>query len=317
MENSTNKNIKEEKTKSNSKKNSKKTWIVVAVCAVAFLAIGGTAGYFLGQSYFASKDAIDYSQYSADELEDNYEDLMKRYNEASPSTYLAKFKSYEFANIALNKIGLHENVWSQTYGLVNAMGVKQTVRATSIKEENKYFLENISASSMVQAAKRFYQEGDQVITYNGGSVSTEMATWSENPQSTLSKKEHEDKWGKNLSRPSIYIISKATALETSKVEKDGDGYKVSLDIDPKLGVLRYVKQMIEISGVGSPKFHSIHMEMLLDSDLSLKQTKINEKYSVVMVVKAESEAEISEYFTYDQGKKIPDLKTNCDYSKGE
>lgn len=310
-------NVEKKEPEKVSKKHSKKTWIVLGICGVCFLAIGGTAGYFLGQSFFASQDAIDYSQYSADELEDNHEDLMRRYNEASPSTYLTKFKSYEFANIALDKVGLHENVMSQTYGLVNAMGVKQTVRATSIKNENKYFLENISASSMVQAAKRFYQEGDQVITYNGGSVSTDKATWSEQAQSTLSKKEHEDKWGKNLSRPSIYIISKATTLSTSKVEKDGDGYKVSIDIDPKLGVLRYVKQMIEISGVSSPKFHSIHMEMTLDSDLSLIQTKINEKYSVVMVVKAESDAEMTEYFTYDQGKTIPDLNTNCDYSRGE
>lgn len=307
----TNKKQKEKKPN----KLTKKGLVAIIASAIVCLGIGGVGGYFIGQGFFANLSAIDYSQYSADELEDNNENLMKRYSRENPSNYLHKFKPYELAEIALNKIANHENVRSVQYGNVHVplFGVEQTIRTQAIKNGEKYYLENISASSMVKAAKRFYQEGDEVKSYDGGSVSLNSAIWNKDPTSVLSKKEHAEVWGKDLTRPSIYIVSKATALDTSTAVRDGDGYKVSLELDPILSVLRYVKQMTSISNVQSPKFHSVHIEYKLSNDLTLLETKIEESYSVVMVTKAESTAVINEYYFYDSGASIPCLDTNAVY----
>ena len=202
---------------------------------------------------------------------------------------------------------------SKQYGQVNAMGVAQTVRAASIKNKEEYFLENISASSMVQTGKRFYQKDGKVTTYNGENVETTKAKWNETPASELSLEEHEAKWGKDLSRPLIYIISSKTSKETSNSEKTSEGYTVHLDLSPKYSVLRYVRQMVEISPVTDPVFETVQLTLHLDSNLNLLSTDVDESYSVVMVVTANSVAHLSETYTYDVETPIPALSQDLEY----
>lgn len=295
----------------------KKDIIITSIVGVCGVSIGIVAGSFIGKGYYASKNAIDYNAMSINDFEDDAQALMKRYNSSKNKSYDTEFKPYELATIALEKVKNHAYVKTQSFGVVNAMGIKQTIRATSIKNNNSYFLENLSVSSMVQVAKRFYQTDDQVTTYDSNKAETEKAVWNTDPISTLPKAEHEEIWGKDLSRPSIYIISSKTALSTSYVEKTTTGYTVSLDLHPVYSVLRYVKQMIVLSGVESPKFESINLKYTLDNDLNLIKSTVSEKYSVVMVVQAQSDASLEEFFTYDMPSDIPDLNTNVNYSKGE
>ena len=310
------KNEGEKKEKKPLKKRSR---IIIAVSVtVACVVIGGIGGYFVGNMVFRSQNAIDYSKYSdLNSYEDDNEALLKKFKSSKATDYTKDFKPYEMACIAIEKIKEHDYVIAKTYGEVDAMGVNQTVRATSIKNKDEYFMENISASSMVKTAKRFFQKDGVVKTYEGNSVKTESAEWEDNPTSELSLAEHEDKWGKDLSRSIIYIISSKTCFDTSTAEKTDKGYTLRLDLSPKYAVLRYVRQMVSISPIKDPIFHSVQFNLYLDQNLNLLSTEVNESYSVVMVVTAESVARLKEYYTYDVQTKIPGLHDNMEYEKGE
>jgi len=303
---------KDEKNKE--KKPVSKVHVIVSISVtVACLAIGGVGGYFIGKMFFPKNQAIDYSKLSIADFEDDQEALMKRYSASKANDFTKDFQPYELANISLNKFKDHDYVVSKTHGEVKAMGVDQTVRATSIKNKDEYFLENISASSMLQTGKRFYQKGETITTYDGENVEAEKAKWKETPISELSLEEHEEKWGKQLSRPLIYIISSKTVFETSTAEKTEKGYSIRLDLSPKYSVLRYVKQMVEISPVKDPYFHSVQLNLELDNDLNLLTSEVDESYSVVMVVTAESVAHIKDVYTYDVETPVPALNDDLEY----
>lgn len=302
-----------DKVKKEKKPVSKKHIIISVSVTVLCLVVGGVGGYFIGQHLFKQNQTIDYSKLKDVDFEDDQEALMRRYQASKVDDYTTSFKPYELANIATNKIKEHDYVVSKTYGQVNAMGVEQSVRATSLKIKDEYFLENISYSSMVQTGKRFYQKDGIVKTYDGSNVEKEKAKWSEPVQSELSLEEHEAKWGKDLSRSLIYIISSKTAFDTSTAEKTNEGYTLRLDLSPKYAVLRYVRQMVEISPIKDPYFHSVQLTMYLDSNLTLLKTQVEESYSVVMVVTAESVANISETYTYDVEKAAPSLDQDLEY----
>lgn len=300
--------------KKKEKKPVSKVHVIVSVSVtVACLAVGAVGGYFLGQHFFKQNQAIDYSKLSAKDFEDDQDALMKRYKASKADDYSKDFKPYELANIATNKFADHDYVVSKTHGTVNAMGVEQSVRATSIKNKDEYFMENISASSMLQTGKRFYQSNGKISTYNGEHVEAEKAKWNETPISELSLEEHEEKWGKQLSRPLIYIISSKTSFDTSTAEKTSEGYTVRLDLSPKYAVLRYVKQMVEISPIKDPYFHSIQLHLYLDANLNLLKSEVEESYSVVMVVTAESVAHVSDIYTYDVETPVPALNQDLEY----
>ena len=303
----------EEAVKKEKKPVNKKQVIISVSITVLCLALGGVGGYFVGKLFFPNNAVIDYSKMKDADFEDDQVLLMKKYQSSKSDDYTAAFKPYEIANIGINKISNHDYVQVKTKGDVNAMGVNQTVRATSIKNKDEYFLENISASSMLQTGKRFYQRGETITTYNGENVESERANWNSTPQSELSLNEHEAKWGKQLSRPLIYIISSKTSYDTSTATKTSDGYRVILDLNPKYAVLRYVRQMVEISPVKDPLFHSIQLTLNLDNDLNLLSSEVNESYSVVMVVTAESVANIKDVYTYDQATPLPSLSEDLTY----
>ena len=309
---------KNESEKETRKPLKKKSRVIIAISiTLGCVIVGGVGGYFVGNMVFRSQNAIDYSKMNIADFEDDTESLMKKYSSAKTSDYSITFQPYELACIAIEKVKGHDYVMAQTYGEVDAMGVNQTVRATSIKNKDEYFMENISASSMVKTAFRFYQSESKVTTYEGSNVETDKAEWKTKPYSELTTTEHEEKWGKDLSRSIIYIISSKTCFDTSKAEKTDSGYTVRLDLSPKYSVLRYVRQMLSISPIKDPIFHSVQFNLYLDKDLNLLSTEVNESYSVVMVVTAESVAHLKEYYTYDVQMNIPALNQNLEYSKGE
>ena len=168
--------IKDEQKKEK-KPVSKKHIIISVSITVLCIALGGVGGYFIGNMVFRQEQTIDYSKLKDVDFEDDHEALMKRYNSSTASDYTKEFEPYELANIATEKVKQHDYVVAKTYGQVNAMGVAQTVRATSIRNKEEYFLENISASSMLQTGKRFYQKDGKITTYNGENVETAKAKW--------------------------------------------------------------------------------------------------------------------------------------------
>ncbi len=294
-----------------------KAKILYSCLIVGFLALGGAGGYLISKQLF--KPTVDYSSLNEIEFEDDLTSLIRRYTSANKTSDLSKtFSPTELVEIGINKIGNHQYVTSKQYGLVKAkvsgVVVNQTVRASSIKAGDKYFLENISKSNMVAEGRRFYQEGENVKTYVGSKVEIDHAVWQENKSSTLSIDEHIEKWGKDLSRPLIYIVSSKTVTE-GNTQASESGYKITLQMNPIYSVLRYIRQMISISGVSNPIFKSLTLDVELDKELNLLKVTSTEKYDVDMVVTAATEATLTEKFTYDSEFNIPTIDENLTYEE--
>ena len=300
----------------------KKALIFGIIVPCTCLAVGGVVlGTMLGKMVFVAE--VDHSQIDIKGLEDDQTKLMKKYNGMKDSTideYLSSFKAYELANIGLNKVSEHENVRSVGIGMVlaNVSGLKveQGIRSNYVKVGDEMLQESISASSMVKVAKRFYQNKTEVKYYNGKYKELEKSEFTESSlKETYTLEDYEDVWGRDYTRPTIYIISSKTVLEYTASKDDDNHINVSLELDPFTSVARYVKQMRMMSDLTKdPNFSKVHINFVLDKDLSLLSSHIEETYKTYyMGVWADTTGTLDETRHYDETIAIPGLSEGCDY----
>lgn len=300
----------------------KKTSVIISTVVGAVLIGGGIPlGIFLSDLF--SFNGVDYSNLDASANEDNATALIRRYeaDKSKSATELsATYSGAELVMIAENNVGEHENTQTVGIGLVNAaMGVKQSIYSSTVKKGDTYFMENLSKSSFVACAKRFYQAEDEVKTYTGTIIDEKSATWNDSADTELSTKDHDEKWGKDLSRSSIYIVSSKTVL-SEEVTQDGDNLKIHLSLDPLNSVIRYVKQMVNVSDLAQPPaFHSVDITYTIDQRMNLLERDINEVYDVTSfgVVSKNTTGHLVETLYYDGDYQFPSLSENFDYSDFE
>ena len=188
---------------------------------------------------------------------------------------------------------------------------KQIVSTDSGKiSYTEFFNESISESAFVKVAKRFYQSNDVVDIYDGSIESDSNGISGEyQEKEEFTVEQYEETWGKNLSQPVIYIISSKTTLETSSITTSDNGYTISLDLDPLTSVIRYSKQMIQMSSLSNaPEFTKVHVEFEVDKDLNLLEMNVTEAYYVWVVGKNFTEATLNEKYTIlDSAPEIPTI----------
>ena len=296
------------------KKIDKKSVIIYSLSGAVVLALGIAAGVLVGQNTF--KQTMDYSQFNTGEIEVDYSKRYEDFKKSNPDKYFKDFTPTELANIALLKLGEIDNFYSQKEGTVIAAGVEQTINAFTIKNGNSYFEENISASSFVKAAHRFYQEGENVNWYKGKYVSPTKGNYTDSSKTEYSLEGFEETWGGTKDRGSIYIISEQTVLN-SEIKDNADGTKtIALDLDPTLSVIRYVKQMKMTGGLSQePIFHSVHLDLTVDEQLKLYEFFSDEYYDVHMIIDAKnSNGKLSQKFKYET-KEIPTPDVDINYEK--
>lgn len=291
-------------------KPSKKKIIITSIVSVFALSAGVGVGVFFGQEFLGTK--TNYDAFDPLNYEDDVDSLYKQYLNSN-SDY-SNFEPYELVSIAYHKFELEENSYSVTDGTIAASIVNQTLRSVSIKNDDLYFNESISQSSIVSVAKRFYQEAGSVTTYDGKDIKNgSSASWSEEDKSISNLENYEDEWGKTLKRSSIYIISSKTVLN-SEVNKEENNYVISLSLNPTTSVLRYVKQMEKMSDLSrKPEFTSIDMKITLDDELNLIRREIDEIYTVYMMGAHTSNAHLVENYYPNVKIDIPNLETNFNY----
>ena len=86
-------------------------------------------------------------------------------------------------------------------------------------------------------------------------------------------------------------------------------------IDRLLSVLRYVKQMIQMSSLGdAPEFDFVNVTFEVDSELNLLEMNVHEAYYVWVVGKNYTEAYLKETFhIYSEAKQIPSIEEKTYY----
>lgn len=292
---------------------------VAAHIALAALVVAAAipTGLYLANTFSMNK--INYSAYSVEAYEDNNERLFARYEKEKSKTLtelINSYKPYELVAIAENNVTKHKHSITVGKGeVIAALGVKQTINAVTIVNDNNYFTENLSKSKFVSVAKRFYQKEGQVSTYIGKLTNETCAEWEQTANETLSLEDHEEKWGKTLERPSIYIVSSKTILSSTLVEDD-ENIKITLTLDPHTSVIRYVKQMMEISNLAKPPyFHNVEITYTINNKMDLLSREIYELYDVSSfgVVSKNTKGYLLETLQYDEKAIIPTLTEHYSY----
>lgn len=302
----------ENEPKKEKKKLNKKSVAFYSIVGAVTLAIGIAAGVLVGQNVFKQK--MDYSQFDTGEIDADYSAKYEEFKTIDSSKYFTTFTPTELANIALLKLGDVENFYSTKNGKVLAAGVEQTITAALVKNGDSYFEENISASSFVKAANRFYQKGGEVDWYKGKYINQTKGDYPESSKTNYTLDGFEDTWGCTKDRGSIYIMSEQTVIDSS-IKDNGDGTKtIQLELDPTLSVIRYVKQMKMTGGLSQePIFHSVHIDLTVNEQLVLLELFSDEVYDVHMVIDAKnSNGKIRQTFKYEQ-KEIPDINMDFNY----
>ncbi len=285
------------------------------------VAAGGLLGAFLSINIIFKPKEVDYKQYKEEDLVDDMDALLEKYrsvkNEYTIAQYAQEFDPWDLANIALFRLNQNETYYSICKGKVETPALDQTIRAFAIKNQNSNFLENISRSTLVKVATRFYSD-NTIRIYKGKPNSVDSAKW-EAEYSEYSQENFKETWGKSLSKPFSYIISSKTCNVGNKVEEVEDNYVIKLKLDKETSVINYVKEMVQLSNLDAdPVFvDDIELNITINSDLQIVSTYCKENYKVKKPVWMDATGEIVTNYYYDNVPEIPDLETNCNYTEGK
>ena len=291
---------------------------IALYCSIGALVIGGGIGTGIVLNQLFTFNEVDYSGLDIASNEENVSVIMKKYRSQKSQDFAScsSFKTYEKVLISEDLISEHDKVQVIGVGDVTVvMGIKQSVRSASFKVGNEYLMENISSSQFVSLAKRFIQKDDTVSIFQGDLVNNEKANWNDTPVSSSSVSEHEEVWGKQLSKANIYIISSKTVLDSNE-EKEGDNTRITLTLDPVRSVLRYIKQMVKVSDLDTPPvFKEVKLSYLISNDMKIVTREIYEVYDVTSfgVVSKDSKGYLKETFNYDGDFTIPTFKEDINY----
>lgn len=295
------------------KKINKKSIIIYCSIGAPLIAAGIVGGILLGQAHF-KVDA--YGDLDAGDVNEDYSAVFETYKKANPTSYYSSFDGVELANISLMNLDEVESFYTLSTGNVLAAGVKQSIGSTYIKNNSNYFEESITESSFVKGANRFYQNDSSINWYKGKYVSSTSGDYSGAKVTEYTKEDFEQTWGRPISRACIYIITSQTCIDNEVVD-NGDGtHIVSLNLDPTLSVLRYIKQMAMTGGLSQmPVFHQVKLKFTLDENVKLLKFETYEVYDVHMVIDAkDSVGTLTQEFVYNE-RAIPEINEPTNYNK--
>jgi len=290
------------------KRNAIITYSLIAVTAIG---LGVTTGVIVKRT--TSQVVTDYGEFNPENFQADSKELLRRYNMNAN----ASFTPSELVNIGLEKYRQEKYSYSIGVGAANTI-LKQEIRNAQIRNDNEYFEESISTSSMVKLANRSRQnlEKDGIDHYVGKAVSAEVGEYPDNPNK-YTNDEYKAKLGRTLDRMFIYIISDDSVIKDNcTTTKRSDGYtEVFLDLHPDISTYFYKIQMKEISNLDNmPTFTSLKHTYIFDKDMNLKYLRVNEVYKATMGMTVEINNLIDYYYHPGEKLEIPNNNQPINYS---
>lgn len=288
-------------------------YIIISILSAVILGIFTTLGVIFIQEGTASE--VDYDKISEDEIIDDIDVLYAQYKAIESDKYETTFKPFQMALIALENLKTFDDTRVLTTGKAVADGITQEISGTSLRVGNSYFNESISASFFVKVAWRIYQSDDEVKTYKGKYKDLTHANFDVEP-TTYTLDSFIDTWGRTYDKTTPYIISSKTTLNESLSKTSEGDFECSLNLDPELSVVNYVKQMKKISNLNKyPTFSSVKLIFTLDKDLFIKKIDIDEEYVAIMLGSHNTHATMTDTYSYNTGIKIPSIEEAANYEK--
>ncbi len=267
------------------------------------LATGITVGMYIVDNFFSG---IDYSNYSEAGLRDNEANIYA-VNKSKKVTDMNAINAYI---VAENKLKDISSVTLSANGNIDAMGVYQTTYTKRYKNNNSYFVENISKGQVIAgidtniAERNYYETNGNVRVYKGTNIKESSATFDK-----LKEEVSLTKWKERNGTTPItfqpYIVSTKTVTSSSSpkactLENGRQGYvsKISLNAS---GAYLYVKQIKNMSGLGDyPNFNFITLEVYFNEDATFNKIVVNEEYKVSkMGIPVKTVSKMNYHFSYE------------------
>lgn len=282
-------------------KESKKS-IFVNILIIAL--VGMLSGVAIGLKIVNSGSTGDMYDIDPDTLYDNVLTIKEESNSKNPIE-LGAVKS---AVLAIDTTFNEECVQVIGSGKVVSMGVTQSIQAKQIRLNDTSFFENVSVSSFVKAANRFYLKNGTIQKIKGN-VSGNTVTWN-GATSNLTEDEYRETMGLGINEYMSYVISSKTVTSSSDVSLNTDGnYEFSLKLDKVKSVVNYVVNMKETGGLGDyPKFsEDISIKIVMDSNYRILSFTSDEKYKVKKGMWMDAVGTLTNTFSYDGNFVIPNV----------
>jgi len=290
--------------------------------SVIFGSIGcmGIAGGIILKTVTSAPE-VDYSSVNVNSYQPDIKKIMKKYESYKGNAPEDFFTSSELINIGQEKFRTCENCYILGKGL-GVTALSQEIRNQLIKNGNKYFEESISKSVgsllgiSVSLANRVYQEEQEVKKYYGDEKTVTFDSASYLPDyDSFNLPDYRNSMGKTLDEMFIYVISDKTIKKDKISKKDNGNILVNVQLDEKVSVCNYVKQMKTISNLDKyPAFSLVDMTYELNSKLELVQMNVHEVYKATMVVSTEIDQNIEYRYFPNSIINIPNLEEKLDYS---
>lgn len=289
--------------------------------------LGAGAGIGLLMGHFLKKPEVLIPEVDLNEVEDDVGNLLERYEAciAEGKNPLNTFAIHELANISMQKYTSHEYGVSYSYGTADS-AVDLDIRNISIRSNGTFFEEALSKSKPgiinIVVAQRDIQYGDEedseIVSYLGDVKSdVESPTWTNAKKEEYVASDYEEKFGKKVSRPSVYIVSSKTVLEDgTSISKTEDGYEIAMNLDTIKGVARYRKRMMNLSGSDVKSFEYVRMTYYVDDDFNLLKSRVEEKYAAGMGnISDDVVGELTTYYFPDEKVALPGEGENVSIPK--
>ncbi len=321
------KNMTEKKTKKPLTK--KQNVLIITLCAVVGVVVGGGAGFLLG--HLLKTPTIDMSNVEIEE--ETTIDMVSKYEKCKEEGKdpLNEFSYAELISIGSQKLASQENYVCWGYGFVNT-AVCLDILNVSIKNGSEYMEESLSKSldgsiMNVVVCQRDYQHGtektDKVDSYLGNIPSKiNNPDFSEKKKTEYTVEEYEKRYGKPVSMPCVYIITDNTVLSSTEssgtgssyAKKTDTGYEVMVDLDPIKSVARYYKRMVNLSNSTVSQFFYIHLTFTYDNNFNLISQHIEESYRAGMgSIGASVIGTLDTYFFSNTQLQIPSIDEKINY----
>lgn len=180
---------------------------------------------------------------------------------------------------------------ASTTGVINAMGIKQTLSSYRVKKGNQLYTESISIGVVKTAQQRFISNFDAPSVYmaSGNIQGDKVAGWG-----TIGKTNTEDyfnKYGLIPRELAKYKINDSTILNIEAVDNfdqmsTGENetyYTYRLNLHPQLAIDSYSREVSTTAGSNQlPSFESIVLEITVDKQWTPVSVKVDEVYYIQM-----------------------------------
>lgn len=262
---------------------------------------------------------------------DVYNDFLNKYKNFSDYNFVDEINKGDIslkrlAYVSFINTNNQKNISTLAY--TNAvstalLGIKniQNVYSAYIKNDDKYFKENITSSNYVKLGERVYQNKEIEYYRTNKNISNDQCDFSNVEKETMSIEAYLSQYYLPLNNVINYQIEENYILDDSSITKTDDGYELTLNLSSQ-SIVSYAKYMMTTTQGNSfaeqtdlPSFSQITLTISLSNNLLFNKMSTFEKYTVyTSLSNADTEANGSIIFSY-QEKEMPSLTESISYQE--